>query len=209
VDVAHDRLRDPGNLLGVPLLRLATSGVVLLAPPGGGLLGAFVASTGRLYLSIEARFSVGQGGGQLSQLLRMLRHLAVFSDGPLLGRLRRPLIGTGHGVASARGVTLARSLSASERCFAAAARALPGAASSALCCFLMAAILSRYSFSDTASSPDPGPRLAASTTRGVSMCSRFAAHRLPAGPLGEGAAPAGVPDGTAEQGFGGGGGEGI
>jgi hypothetical protein len=59
VDVTHDRLRDPGNLLGVRLLRLATLGFVLLGPPGGGLLGAFVASSGCPSLSIEARFRVG------------------------------------------------------------------------------------------------------------------------------------------------------
>src|SRR6266508_219726 len=55
-----------------------------------------------------------------------------------------------------RGVILARSLAASERCFVAAARALPSAVSSVPCFFLMAAILSRYSFSDIASLSDPG-----------------------------------------------------
>src|SRR5215216_1569866 len=90
-----------------------------------------------------------------------------------------------------RGVTLARSLAASERCFAAAARALPSAVSSAPCCFLMAAILSRYSFSDTASSPDSGPRLAASTAHGVATFLRFAAYLLPAEPLGGRRSPVG------------------
>ena len=66
MDVPHYRLRDPGNLMGVPLLQLASSGVFLLGPPGGGLLSAFVASSGGLHLSIEARFGVGQVGGQLS-----------------------------------------------------------------------------------------------------------------------------------------------
>lgn len=57
--VTHHRLGDPGNLLGVPLLHLATSGVLLLSPPGGGLLSGLVAAGGRLHLTLEARFGVG------------------------------------------------------------------------------------------------------------------------------------------------------
>jgi hypothetical protein len=56
----------------------------------------------------------------------------------------------------------------------------------------MAAILSRYSFSDTWFPLSIlGPSAAASTADSMAMLLRFAAHLLPAEPLGEGAAPAG------------------
>src|SRR6266498_2887170 len=79
-----------------------------------------------------------------------------------------------------RGVILARCLAASERCFAAAARALPSAVSSVAWFFLMDAILSRYSFSDIVS---PSSHLAAMVRESTDY---FAA--LP--PFGASAAPA-------------------
>jgi hypothetical protein len=72
-----------------------------------------------------------------------------------------------------RGVILARCFVASERCLVAAARALASAVSSVPCCFLIAAILSRYSFSDTVPSKDPetiGRGIAASTSRRTRPC---------------------------------------
>ena len=72
VNVMHGRLRlrDPSNILGVPLLRLATSDIFLLRPSGCGLTRVLVASRGRLHLPIEACLGGGEVAGQSSQLRR-------------------------------------------------------------------------------------------------------------------------------------------